>query len=79
MEDDVAIPSNLSQSRGGENDDDDKDVDMIQTADTKGEDKQPIKLEDLFADVPSDDEFSSSAPVAQPAASSSPSAEATPT
>lgn len=59
----------------------DDDVTMGETnalpAATDGEDKKDVKLEDLFADVESDDEFPSSRPV-KDEFSSSPAAAASP-
>ena len=70
MEDETAIPNGVSpaanpDANGG-------DADMADTEDVK----KDVKLEDLFADVDSDDEFPSSAPAptAQPGSSSPPAA-----
>lgn len=62
MEDETAIPNGISQVANA-------DTDMAEVEDAK----KDIKLEDLFADVDSDDEFPSSAPApaAQPASGSS--------
>ena len=61
MEDETAIPNGISQAANA-------DTDMGEAEDAK----KDIKLEDLFADVDSDDEFPSSAPApAQPASGSS--------
>ncbi|KAL6852776.1 p48 polypeptide of DNA primase [Amphichorda felina] len=62
MEDETAIPNGISQAANA-------DTDMAEVEDAK----KDIKLEDLFADVDSDDEFPSSAPApaAQPASGSS--------
>ena len=71
MEDDAAIPNGISQTTNG-------DVDMAEAPESK-QDVKDVKLEDLFADVDSDDEFSSSAPVAKAEPGSSSPAAATPT
>lgn len=62
MEDSGAIPSSVAAAANG------NDVDMKDSAqETKRDD---VKLEELFADMDSDDEFSSSAPAPHPTASS---------
>lgn len=75
MEDEATIPNGISSATNG----DDVDMDEAQDSTKPEEDaKKDVKLEDLFADVDSDEEFPSSAPVAQPG-SSSPSTQETPT
>jgi DNA primase small subunit len=71
--DDAAIPSQVEDHAVGE-----ADVDMDQSqsqSQTQGRDEQTkkdVKLEDLFADVDSDDDFPSSAPVPKQEPASSP-------
>jgi DNA primase small subunit len=73
--DDTGIPSSVAP-------DDDDDIDMVDTdgvpsveqASKKGD----VKLDELFADVDSDDEFPSSAPVKPEPRSSSPAGPASP-
>lgn len=62
--DDAGITSSIPQ---GDDDDDDDDVDMLDAshavADAAAVKKPDVKLDDLFANDDSDDEFSSSPPV----------------
>jgi DNA primase small subunit len=73
MDDAVAIPSQIEGHPETEG-----DVDMTQSqndSETQGRDgteKKEVKLDELFADVDSDDDFPSSAPVPKQEAASSP-------
>ena len=73
---DTDIPSDV-QATG----DNDGDAKMDDGPDTNGEgsSKNDVKLDDLFADVESDDEFPSSAPIKNEVASSPEQAPASPT
>lgn len=75
---DAAIPSQVAEATNG-----DGDVDMDENP--KQEDgesalaaKKEVKLEELFADVDSDEEFPSSAPAPQPTSSPPSAAPASP-
>lgn len=74
MEEDAGIPNGVDAAASNADDD---DVDMVGAPDSSAAvKKEDVKLEQLFDDVDSDEEFPSSAPVK--AAPSSPQAPASP-